>query len=293
MATYKNLVFKGGGVLGIAYAGAMKVLQDLNILSGIQKVAGTSAGSIMATLVALKYTAQEVQQIVDGTNFKDFEDGWDPLRIATKYGIYDGDAFLSWIKKYISHKGLDENATFADFNQKGMLDLHVFASDLNTRLVKEFSLATTPDTIVAEAVRASMSIPVFFKAWRFSNGVPDEHLYVDGGVVLNYPINAFDTNGSNAETLGFYLTNLNNTPYDDQLHYDEMITYVKNLFTTLLDAQDIDFKTDPDELDRTVMIDNLGISATDFGLTEDQKTALYNSGVSGATHFFKSKGLIT
>jgi NTE family protein len=292
MAIYKNLVFKGGGVLGIAYAGAMKVLQEHNLLSSIEKVAGTSAGSIMATLVALKYNAQEVQQIVDGTNFKTFEDDWNPLRVATKYGIYEGDAFLEWIKKYISQKGMDENATFTDFHNNGMLDLHVFASDLNTRRVKEFSYATTPTTIVAEAVRASMSIPVFFKAWRFSNGVPDSHLYVDGGVVLNYPINAFDSGASNPETLGFYLTNLNDTPYDDQLHYDEMITYVKNLFTTLLDAQDIDFKTDPDELDRTVLIDNLGISATDFGLTEDQKTALYNSGVEGTTNFFKAKGLI-
>ena len=53
MATIKNLVFKGGGVLGIAYAGAIKVLEDKQILGQIERVAGTSAGAITAALVNL------------------------------------------------------------------------------------------------------------------------------------------------------------------------------------------------------------------------------------------------
>jgi len=39
----KNLVFKGGGVLGIAYAGAIEVLEENKILKQVQSVAGTSA----------------------------------------------------------------------------------------------------------------------------------------------------------------------------------------------------------------------------------------------------------
>jgi len=112
---------------------------------------------------------------VQATNFKGFEDSWDPLRIATKYGLYKGDAFLTWMKQCITGKGLAATATFADFQKADMLDLRVFASDLNTRSLKEFSVATTPDTIVAEAIRASISIPLLFQAWTFSNGNPDNH----------------------------------------------------------------------------------------------------------------------
>jgi NTE family protein len=281
-----NLAFKGGGVLGIAYAGAIQVLQDKNILQQVQRVAGTSAGAITAAMVSLKYTAEEIRSIVQATDFKSFEDNKNPLRVTTKYGLYEGDAFLTWMKQQITAKGLPATATFADFKTAGMLDLHVFATDLNAKELKEFSFATTPTVIVAEAVRASMSIPLFFQAWQFSNSNPDNHLYVDGGMVYNFPITIFDNGGSpNQQTLGVYLTDLGTAPPPSTLGYDHLFQYIRDLFETMLDAQAIDFLNNPEEKSRTIIIDNLGISATDFGLTKDQQTALYNSGVKYATQY--------
>src|ERR1700752_848930 len=135
----KNLAFKGGGVLGIAYARAIEVLEEKQVLAQVLRVAGTSAGAITAALVSLKYSSADILKIVQATDFKSFEDGWDPLRIGTKYGLYKGDAFLTWMKKRITDKGLAETATFADFQKAGMLDLRVFAADLNIRDLKEFS----------------------------------------------------------------------------------------------------------------------------------------------------------
>ena len=281
MATnYKNLVFKGGGVLGIAYAGALQVLQDQNILQQIQRVAGTSAGAITAALVALRYNANDIHNIVNATNFKSFEDKLDPLRVATKYGLYEGDAFLQWMQQRITTKGLAATATFADFQKAGMLDLHVFSSDLNSQAVKEFSFATSPNVPVAEAVRASMSIPLFFRAWQFSNNNPDNHIYVDGGMVYNYPIDVFDTDGvPNTETLGFFLTNLGPPTPPNTLGYDHLFQYVRETFDLIMDAQNINILHDPADEARTVDIDNLGISATNFDLSPQQETDLYNSGV--------------
>lgn len=281
-----NLAFKGGGVLGIAYAGALQVLQDKNILQQVQRVAGTSAGAITAALVSLKYTAEEILSIVQATDFKSFEDKENPLRIATKYGLYEGDAFLSWMQQHITAKGLPATATFTDLKNAGMLDLHVFATDLNAKGLKQFSFATTPTVVVAEAVRSSMSIPLFFKAWQFSNNNPDNHLYVDGGMVYNFPITIFDNSGTpNSQTMGLYLANLGPAPAPSTLAYDHLFQYVSDLFDTMLDAQEIDFLDDAEEKSRTIVIDNLGISATNFGLTKDQQTALYNSGVKYATQF--------
>lgn len=285
-ANYKNLVFKGGGVLGIAYAGAIEVLEENQILQQIQHVAGTSAGAITATLVSLKYNAAQILSMVKGTNFKSFEDHMDPLRIATKYGLYAGDAFLTWMQKCITDKGLAATATFTDFKNAGMLDLHVFATDLNEQGVREFSFATMPNVPVAEAARASMSIPLFFKAWTFSNNNPDNHVYVDGGTIYNYPIDTFDQGVlPNMETLGFYLTNITGSDPVSDLSYDHFFQYARDLFDTLLNAQNIDFKNDPTELKRTVLIDDFGISATNFGLTTDQETQLYNSGKKYAAEF--------
>lgn len=286
MTTIKNLAFKGGGVLGIAYAGAIKVLEEKNILQQVEKVAGTSAGAITAALVSLNYTADELKNIVNATSFKSFEDKKDILRIATKYGLYAGQTLLTWIESTITPKGLATNATFADFKNHGCKDLNVFSTDLNTQQIKHFSFATTPNVVVAEAVRASMSIPMFFEAWQFSNNNPDNHIYVDGGLVYNYPITTFDTNGTpNPETLGFYLSDLGNASPPNNLGFDHVLEYVKIVFETILDSQDIDFHNDSEQVKRTVIIDDLGISATDFDLTTDQETALYNSGVKYTTEY--------
>jgi len=289
----KNLAFKGGGVLGIAYAGAFEVLEEKKILSQVQRVAGTSAGAITATLISLKYTSSEIINVVGATDFKSFEDGWNPLRIATKYGLYKGEAFLTWMKKCITDKGLQATATFTDFAKAGMLDLHVFAADLNSRTLKEFSVAKTPDTIVAEAVRASISIPLFFEAWTFSNAIPDNHIYVDGGTIYNFPITTFDNDDGtpNPETLGFYLQNVHGTNPPSTLQHDQLIQYIKDLFETLTDAQAIDFENDPEDKKRTVIIDDFGISATNFGLTDDQKTQLYNSGKTATAAYLTALGI--
>lgn len=276
----KNLVFKGGGVLGIAYAGAIKVLEDRQLLQKIDKVAGTSAGAITAALLSLRCSADEIKKIVDGTDFKSFEDGWDPLRIPSKYGLYKGDAFLTWMKKQITGKNFNPSATFTDFRDGGCRELRVFATDLNTQDLKMFSFETTPNVVVAEAVRASMSIPLFFNAWQFPANNPDNHIYVDGGIVYNYPITTYDVgNVPNTETLGFHLDNINGAPVANNLQYDHLLQYVKNVFDTMLNAQVIDLDHDPIDMRRTVKIDNLGISATDFKLTEAQKLALYQSGI--------------
>ncbi len=293
----ENLVFKGGGVLGIAYAGAIEVIESKGMLDGIKRVAGTSAGAITAALVSLRYTSAEITNIVNQTNFKSFEDGseiGDALHFFKKYGYYEGDAFLNWMKQQIKNKGLDPNATFKDFADKGCRELHVFSTDLNTKGLKEFSTDKTPTVIVAEAVRASMSIPLFFEAWQFSNNNPDNHVYVDGGMIYNYPITIFDTSGTpNPNTLGLFLSNLGAAPAPSDLKTGMFIHYIESLVETMLDAQVINFEHDPDEEKRSIVIDNLGISPTNFKLSDSQKTDLYNSGKAYATQFLNAAEQVT
>ena len=69
---FKNLVFEGGGVKGIAYGGALDALNAMNALQGIERVAGTSAGAITATLLALGYTSSEVSDIISTTKIKNY-----------------------------------------------------------------------------------------------------------------------------------------------------------------------------------------------------------------------------
>ena len=243
----KNLVFEGGGVKGIAYAGAVSALEAANLMDQIEAVAGTSAGAITATLVALRYNAKEITDLVNSTNFKSFEDHKNYAEITLKYGLYKGDAFLSWMEAAVANKTKVANATFADLNKQGCRKLKIFATDLNLKAIAEFSFEKTPNVVVSQAARASMSIPLFFRAWRFPNSNPNDHLYVDGGTIYNYPINAFDTNGTNDETLGFFLEQSTTKVTANKLKYDELLAYIKIVFDTVLLAQKLDFNKNKED----------------------------------------------
>src|ERR1044072_1217191 len=101
---YRNLVFEGGGVKGIAYGGALEVLEQSQITPQIEKVAGTSAGAITATMVSLGYTAGELIEIMMGLDFSKLEDGSDILgleRLVKYYGWFKGDYFLNLMQSFI------------------------------------------------------------------------------------------------------------------------------------------------------------------------------------------------
>jgi len=286
----KNLIFEGGGVKGIAYAGALEVLQDQAILDNVENVAGTSAGAITATLVALNYRAETIKSIIIQLNFRKFEDGFNPFRLFTSYGFYKGNFFLAWIEERISDIGLPKDITFAQLAEKKIYkNLKLFATDLNDRNIQEFSVQTTPETKIAEAVRASMSIPLFFKAFQFSNAKPNNHIYVDGGVLYNYPLSIFNNLD---QTIGFYLSNTNAPKKKDNLKFWQLIQYIKNVFDTLLQAQNIAFEENKNLELHTVIINDLNVSATDFKLSQKTKLQLIQQGKIATKKFLGINNLL-
>lgn len=299
MTTYpfKNLIFKGGGVKGIAYVGALKALENANIMQQICGFAGTSAGAITASLAACRISSDALNSFLATTNYNNFKDKGGIFNflddLAAHFGPYEGDYFLnSWYKKFLSQQGIDPEITFAEVQNNFNSDLKVFATDLNTQSIQEFSTATTPDVQIAMAVRASMSIPLFFRAWQFPDGNPNNHIYVDGGVMYNYPIDTFDSkSNSEDDSLGFFLNNLTGNPVAPNsltfgISYLEM--YIKSLFEALMNSQNYMVEKDDIDMRRTIQVNDFGISATDFEITSAQVQALYNSGISATTSFLQS-----
>src|SRR5215203_1576363 len=242
----RNLVLEGGGVKGLAYPGALEVLQSHAILPKIEKVAGTSAGSIVAALVALGYTPGEMQSLMLDLDFKQFEDGsvlGGPERLFRKFGWFKGDYFLEWMQCRVKEQTGNSNATFADLAKDGskFKDLYVLSTDLSRRRTQVFSNGTSPNLPVAQAVRASMSIPLFFEGFYIEDALFGEtgqaqDLFVDGGVLDNFPIELFDQNGVNPQTLGLFLVN-SGAPRNPDYKIDSFPEYTRNLFEALLNVQ--------------------------------------------------------
>ena len=221
--SYRNLVFEGGGVRGIAYAGALNVLEERGMLENVERVGGTSVGAVTALLVAVGYTAPEMTAILADLNMGQFNDGrWFFMggfhRLNRQYGWYRGERFERWLETLIARKTGDSNLTFAQLHQrKGGLykDLYVTGTDLTNQKAVVFSHEHTPDLPLKTAVRISMSVPLYFGAVfmddqnrvvRKPRKGQTYRILVDGGLTANYPIDLFDFGGrQNPETLGFKL----------------------------------------------------------------------------------------
>ena len=325
---FKNLVFEGGGVKGIAYIGAMQVMEEKNILAGIQRVGGTSAGAINATLFALGFSIAEQRTILKKLDFNNFmDDSWglvrDTDRLINKFGWYKGDFFHHWISGMINKKLKTPHATFKDLKAAGCPDLYVYGTNLSTRFGEVFSIQHTPTTRIADAVRISMSIPLFFTAFRNAR----RDVYVDGGVLNNYPVKLFDREKYvqesdrakmaveteyyqkenkqflkkhpqaspyvyNKETLGFRLDSkqeigvFRDGAQPQHARIDDFFDYIKALVGTIMDSQ-LNTHLHSDDWQRTIYIDTLGVGTTDFDLSAAMKNKLEQSGRKGANAYFR------
>jgi NTE family protein len=320
---FRNLVFEGGGVKGIAYVGAMEVLESKGILRDIRRTGGTSAGAIFALLFGLNFSNGETQEILSSLDFNNFLDhSWglvrDGERLVREFGWYKGDFFRSWAAELIGRKTGNPESTFKDVDdqkeEKGFREIYIVGTNLSTRFSEVFSAEHTPRIPLADAVRISMSIPLFFAARRSFRG----DVYVDGGVLDNYPVKLFDRakyieekdlgahsrvpeyyeehNRAlremgkeispyvyNKETLGFKLDSEREIAlFRDQAEppaepINDLFDYAWGLIKTIMEGQ-AGQHLHSDDWQRTIYIDTLGVKTTEFDLDDLKKEALVESG---------------
>jgi NTE family protein len=344
MANYpfKNLIFRGGGIRGIAYLGAIGVLDQNKILGNIKRVAGTSAGCITALVVSFGRNAKQTIAISDSLDFSNipakkdnkgpasdekdmqrhfahlfdnaFEDFHCIQRLLKEYGWYTSAYFHNWLKKTINDQFAQSHVsqtikkknglqTFSDFREAGFMDLYASVTNVSQNKNEIFSIESYPDMPVADAVRMSMSIPLYFNAVPY-NG----NLYADGGIVNSYPMEVFDnpkyveskdnfTDDINWETLGCHLVTSTKdeaaecdkvTPARHK-HPENLIQYIEQLFITLLKAQEIHYLNTPNLLARSANISDCGISMVDFNIKpgDCKYKHLFKAGVEGMEGFLK------
>jgi NTE family protein len=329
---FRNLIFEGGGVKGIAYVGAMEVLERRGILKNIKRVGGTSAGAINAVLFGLGYSNAETKKILGALNFKKFlDDDWgairDTKRLINEFGWYKGDFFRDWIAKLIRKKTGNPNATLREIHdqsgKKGFRDIYMMGVNLSTHFAEVFSWEHTPRMPIADAARISMSIPLFFAAKRSIRG----DVYVDGGLLDNYPVKLFDREKYLAEKdLGVHCTE----PGYYKKHNRALKRRGKKISPYVFNKETLGFRLDSakeiavfrdqaepevhkiddffsyawglvktvldsqasqhlhgDDWQRTVYIDTLGVKTTEFDLSDAKKKALAKSGKENTEKYFK------
>lgn len=278
LSKIENISFQGGGVKLVAEVGACEVLEQKGILQQAKRVGGTSAGAIISTLIALGYTVAEMKQMVYELDFKTFEDGGfgETINLPVDFGINKGKVFLHFIQDKIEAKTGSKYTTFAGLKLKHGKDLTVFACNLNTGELKVFNKEHTPYIAICDAVRCSMSIPLFFEPHYLPN---DTNIYVDGGCQLNYPIEFFP----DETTIGVCF-NVETKQPNNNLKRGEFKKYLIALLECMGNSQTVNLQQNKSAIERSIII-NTNISAIDFGLTKEQKDELYLVGKNAALKF--------
>lgn len=274
----ENLVLEGGGVKGVAFCGAIRALEEKNLMKNIKNIIGSSAGAIIALAISIKLSSYEIEKIMKDIDFNKFLDKrWGIINklyhFISKYGIYKGDYFLHFIEKILLQYTGNKNITFLELHKKYKTNLIITGTNLDLGVVQYFNYVDYPNMPVKTAIRISMCIPFFFEAVKYNND-----LYVDGGVLNNYPFNYFT---KYKKTLGFKLTGADE--YKDCIihHYDKEVKNIKNYSYNLIKAllnQIERLYINEHYWKRTITINTLGVSTTDFNLENSVKDKLISEG---------------
>jgi NTE family protein len=257
----------------------------------------------------------------------------DGTTLITHMGLYSGDYLAEWLTPILQELGV---STFADLritDDPGMSlpEDHQYTLVVHTSDISRGELVHLPwdygyygvdrdGQDVVGAVRASMSIPFFFEPVRFASipatvkvrqpgGTFVDQTYpggqvtwVDGGMLANFPIDAFDRiDGAPPRwpTIGIKLSA---QPLEMATDVPAGNTWAEafRCLQTMLNEWDR-YHVDQTSADRTIFVDNrvttttdgksqqIAVSATDFHLTPEVQQQLFLNGARAATDFVIAK----
>jgi len=218
--TITNLVLCGGGVRGIAHLGALKALEEQNILQNIKNISGSSIGGIIGCLIAIGYTPTEIYNVIEVFDLekcrtKKMSD------IFTQFGIDDGHNFRIIIKKLFKKKKISHTMTFNELYKLKGMKLILTTVCINDKTVKYLSNETEPNMPLIDGLRMTSSFPFWFIPVLYKN-----KLYIDGGCIDNFPISVFKDELD--KTIGIYLISLN--------EYKTKISNIEEYFMSLIEC---------------------------------------------------------
>lgn len=299
-----DAVFEGGGVKGIGLAGALYTAEKLGIKW--QNVAGTSAGSIVASLVAAGYTANDIREILQALDLKKIKDKGPEDKIPiigiafsliTQLGIYEGNYIEDFIRDLLAK---NEKSVFKDLLYEGpdkddprfRYKLRVVTADVTRGelVVLPQDIANydeDPDEFsISKAVRMSISIPGFFEPVKLG-----KHIFVDGGMLSNFPVWLFDSDDvPEWPTFGFRLVDeeeiKDGRVRENPKEIKGPTDYILALVSTMIEAHD-KYYMRTHNYERTILIPTLGIRSTDYDIEKDRQLELFLSGAKAAVEFFK------
>lgn len=299
---FKNClgVFQGGGCKAIAFIGSYREAKKRGV--HFSEVAGTSAGSIFAALIAAGATPEYLEELVRKTQFNNFntqprkeisnrfgikshkkkiflakhvikdETFKHAISFLENLGVYSSEKIEEWLDSEL-RKLLNKNDTVRFKDLK--LPLHVVATDLVQQKQKVWNVQTSGDEPVAHAVRCSCTIPFYFQPVNMS--------YVDGGLVSNLP--SFSLNSTEVHFEKILCFTLNSKIQEIKC----INSYIESIISSIIDGA-TKIQSMLQHNTYNISIGELPVATTGFNdITEDLINEVINIGESSASSFFEKE----
>jgi NTE family protein len=310
-----DLVLEGGGIKGIGLGGAVRGL----LLAGyrFERIAGTSAGAIVGALLAAGADEAYLAAAMERLRYDRVPDRGLPrvpllgeaAGLLHRSGAYAGDYIRRFVASELAALGV---TTFGDLRRSDPHDdplrepyqrykLVVTATDVTRgrllRLPWDYHLlGLDPDEqLVADAVRASMSIPLYFEPVHLRDAGGEETTLVDGGVLSNYPIEIFDRTDAVAPrwpTLGIKV--IPGLPAGDAQLFPNIalpalppVHLLEQVVATAIVGHDQTYLELPCVARRTIHVDTSAIGVVEFDAPAEKRDEVTANGAAAAAAFLE------
>jgi NTE family protein len=306
-------VFRGGGVKGIALAGALCGMAEhpTRPVARWVNVAGASAGAIIACYLALGHTAAEMAALLARTDFRRFQDPrggtlGGALSLLAGRGFARGDIFEAWFDEVLGGATFErvtkppEGGRVRDWRLKLIAvditnrDLLVLPDDLVRYRMPGRAGFIDPDGFpISRAARMSMSIPYFFRPVELEDRDGRRAVIIDGGTLSNFPVWLFDvdpaTVGRPPARPTFGLNLVGGRGFGGGLKAlaaaaPRVLRMATDIFHTAQEAWDERFVSQSTRV-RTIAVDAADVATTEFSLSEERRQLLLAHGRAAATRF--------
>lgn len=308
--SYEYLVLSGGGVKGISFTGALETLQKLNIIYSttnefkLKGIAGASAGSIIASLLAIGYTPTELIDIMSNLDFERIADdklGYirDTLNFIENWGVCPGNYIQDFLADLIEKKTGNKDYTLVDLMNDKNVKLVIVTTDVSNQksvyLYPGNPIDAYSNIPIRKAVRMSIGVQGVFEPYEYNNCY-----FVDGGTLDNYPLHVFDGEypgdqkarlnlcPPNPKVLGLKLMTSNdqiNYNITEKIEIDGLFEYVAANINMFLTENDRRIMT-PSFWIRTIIIITPNYPLTKFNINDQEKQLLINAGRKYTNEFF-------
>lgn len=210
VSTIKHIVISGGDVTGFSFYGVLRESAKKNIwnIDNIETIYGTSIGSIVAIMLALKYEWDVLDDYLIKRPWQNLYkfNIYSMIDAIQKRGIFDSKVIEETLSPLFSGKDISIDVTMKELYEITNIELHFFTTEIHSFTLVDISHKTHPEWRVTDAIYSSSALPVLFTPY-----LKDDKCYCDGGLLMNYSISRCIENGADPrEILGVMREQSNN-----------------------------------------------------------------------------------